>query len=330
VAVRGYLGRYGDTIGILTGEPGHLTVRPGPTATNPSYLAVSPGGVLYAAIESDSGAVAAYAIEGESLRPLGDRPTGGAGTCHLSVHPSGDFVLSADYGSGTIAVHPVGPDGGLGERTDLIRHEGSGPNRDRQRGPHAHMIIPAPSGDSLLATDLGTDTVYRYELSARGRLKLATKVSVSPGSGPRHVAFHPAGRFAYVVNELSSSVSVLDLESFTFGPTIRSQAGDDERSSSPSAIRVSADGRFCYVANRGPDVIATLAISPQGDQLRLVETVPAGGEHPRDIALTGEYMYVANQHSGTVTTFSVDAATGQLTPVGASVRTAAPSCVLLL
>jgi 6-phosphogluconolactonase (cycloisomerase 2 family) len=143
VAVRGYLGRYGNNIGILTA--GAVTVRPGPTATNPSYLALSPAGVLYAAMESRGGAIGAFAVEGDALRPLGERPTGGRGTCHVSVHPSGQFVLSADYASGTIAVHSIEPDGSLGQRTDLVQHEGSGPDPDRQRSPHAHMIVRIPA-----------------------------------------------------------------------------------------------------------------------------------------------------------------------------------------
>lgn len=327
MAVRGYLGRYGQDIGILTGEAGALAVRPGPAATNPSYLAFSPAGFLYAAMESDEGgAVGAYAIEGDRLRPLGQRPTGGAGTCHVSVHPAG-FVLSADYGSGTVAVHPIEADGSLGERTDVGQHEGSGPDPDRQRAAHAHMIVTEPSGDYVLAIDLGTDTAYRYRL-AEGRLQAVAEARVHAGAGPRHVAFHPAGRFAYIANELDSSVSVLELTSFTVGPTVRTQPDDDPLPSAPSAIRVAADGRFCYVANRGPDTVAILAISPDGADLRLAGAVPSGGEHPRDLVLVDGDMYVANQHSNTVTSFRIDIESGRPEPFGATLRTAAPSCLL--
>ncbi|HEX6337252.1 MAG TPA: lactonase family protein [Jiangellaceae bacterium] len=327
MAVRGYLGRYGPDIGLLTGEAGALVVRPGPAATDPSYLAFSPAGFLYAAIESDKGgAVGAYAIDGDGLRPLGQRPTGGAGTCHVSVHPAG-FVLSADYRSGTIAVHPIEADGSLGDRTDLVHHEGGGPDPDRQDSSHAHMVVTEPSGDYVLAVDLGTDTAYRYRLSD-GRLRAVAQARVPAGAGPRHVAFHPAGRFGYIANELDSSVSVLDLASFTVGATVRTQPSDDPRPSAPSAIRVAADGRFCYVANRGPDTVAVLAISADGADLRLAATVPSGGEHPRDLVLAGGYMYVANQHSNTVTTFRTDTETGRPEPFGASLRTARPSCLL--
>jgi 6-phosphogluconolactonase len=189
------------------------------------------------------------------------------------------------------------------------------------------MIVTEPSGDYVLAVDLGTDTVYRYRL-VEGRLRAVAEAGVPAGAGPRHVAFHPGGRFAYIANELNSSVSILELTSFTVGPTVRTLPGDDQRPSAPSAIRVAADGRFCYVANRGPDTIASFAISPDGAELRLSGTVPSAGEHPRDLVLAGADMYVANQNSNTVSSFRIDDETGRPEPIGATLRTAAPSCLL--
>lgn len=287
MALRGYVGRFGTNVGALGGDdPLHLTVRPGPAATNPSYLTLAPDAtVLYAATEIDEGgAVGAYAIEGHGLRPLGAQPTDGAGACHVSVDPAGRYLLTAHYGSGSVAVHRIAPDGSVGERADLVQHVGGGPNQDRQSGSHAHMVIPDPSGGYVLAVDLGTDTVYRYRLE-NGRLRPAGEARSPSGAGLRHLAFHPSGRYAHVANELDSTASVLDLDSFEVGATLSTVAdlGPDV-ASQPSAIRVAADGKFCYVANRGPDTIAVLvALDDGAATLRLIGNVPVGGQHPRGL-----------------------------------------------
>lgn len=328
--MRGYLGRYGSDIGIVDGSADAPTVRPGPEATNPSYLAAGPdGAVVYAALEAEGGgAVGAFAVDGAELRPLGSQPTGGVGTCYVSVDVSGSYLLSADYVSGTLAVHPIRADGSLGERSDLVHHTGSGPDPDRQAGPHAHQVLNDPTGLYVLAVDLGTDTICRYTLDD-GRLRPFGEAAAPPGSGPRHLAFHPGGRYAYVAGELDSTVTVLDLETFDRLGTVSTQPADDPPSSSPSAIRVSSDGRYCYVANRGPDEIAVLAVSPDGADLRLVTAVPSGGAHPRDLVLAGERMYAANQHSDLVSPFRVGL-DGVPEPDGVPLSTPAPACVLLL
>ena len=326
VAVRGYLGCYGDSIGILTDGRDGLSVSSGPAATNPSYLTASPTGkVIYAVFESFSGGIGAYAVDGEQLMPLGERPSGGDSPCHLSVHDG--HLLVAHYGSGSVAVFPIKPDGSLAERSDLVRHAGSGPHPERQGHPHTHMIVPEPSGRYVLAIDLGTDSIYRYVLTD-GRLQAAGAAPVPAGAGPRHVAFHPSGRFGYVANELDSTVSVLDLETFTVGATV-STVDSAAAPGHPSAIRIAADGQHCYVANRGPDTIAVLDLPSDGADLRLTATVPAGGAHPRDIVLDGDRAYVANEESGTVTSLRVDRSTGALEPEGVLLETQRPACLLL-
>lgn len=331
MAVLGFIGRYGTNIGLLTSDGAeHPATRPGPAATNPSYLALSSGGeVLYAALEiEEGGAVSAYSLDGDELRLLGAQPTGGAAACHVSVDSSGRYVLTANYGSGSVAVHPINADGGMGERSDLVQHEGSGPNQERQSGPHAHMVVPDPSGEYVLAVDLGTDTVYQYHLED-GRLRPSGAASGPPGAGARHLAFHPGGRFAYVVNELASTVCTLDLAAFEIGGSTPTVASDVAAMSRPSAIRVSADGRYCYVANRGPDTLAVLAVSPDGEALQLIATVPTGGAHPRDFVLESDLIYVANQHSDTITMLRVDHATGVPEPTGVALSTPSPSCLVL-
>ncbi len=339
--MRGYLGCYTDQQASATGASGisvleadgeTLTVRPGPVAKNPTYLAPSADRrFLYAVMGSPDGdAVGAFKIDGAALIPWGvPQLTGGTNACHLSVHPSGSVLLSANYGDGSLAVHPIAEDGSLAPRTDLGQLSGAGPHPQRQRGPHAHMIVTEPNGAHILATDLGTDSVHRYTL-ASGRLSPAGVISVPPGAGPRHLAFHPDGQRAYVVNEIDSTVTILDLATFQAGGTFSTVPANGAVVSLPSAIRVAQDGRFCYVANRGPDTIGVLEISSDGTELNVVATVPCGGAHPRDLVLVGELLYVANQHSNLVTSFRIDPDSGVPTPSGAPLRTQAPSCLVFV
>ncbi|WP_035812952.1 lactonase family protein [Jiangella gansuensis] len=278
---------------------------------NPMYVARSADGrVLYVVHEVADGRVSAWAVDGDALSPLGvPRPTGGSGPCHLSVHPGGRFLLTADYGSGSISVHPIVDDGSLGDATHVVQHTGSGPDVPRQQGPHAHMIVTDPVRGHVLAADLGTDTVYRYDLDeGTGRLNPVDEIRVPAGAGPRHLVL--AGDHAYVVNELDSTVTVIDLTRPAVLASVPTYPGPDRGGSQPSAIRLDAAGRYLYVANRGPDEIAVLAVD--GANVSLVATVPCGGRHPRDIELdpTGRYLYVANQSSDALVTFVLDPATG--------------------
>lgn len=296
---------------------------------DPMYLALSPDGrVLYTVHETGAGAVSAWEPGDDGVRPLGEpRSTGGDGPCHLSVHPSGRYLLTADYGSGSISVHPIGPDGALGEATHVVRHEGGGADPQRQAGPHAHMIVTDPVRGHVLAADLGTDTVYRYRLEeATGRLSLDDEIRLAPGSGPRHIVLRD--RYAYVVTELASTVTVLDLTAPAVLADVATHVDDGRGPSYPSAIRQSPDGRFLYVANRMVDDIAVL--SADGPEVALVATVACGGAHPRDIELDpeGQYLYVANQFSDQLVSFRIDRSTGVPEPTGQVLSTPSPSSIL--
>jgi 6-phosphogluconolactonase len=317
----GALGRDGDA------TPAH----------NASYLARSASGIVYAALENDPGNVGAFAPGDDGgLRPRGTpRPSGGALPCHVCVHPSQAYLLTTNYGSGSVAVHPIDDDGTLGAATDVVQHHGSGSDGGpggRQAGPHAHMALCRPDGTDggcVLVTDLGTDRIHRYRLDTDvGRLQPVDEIPMPAGSGPRHLAVH--GRFAYVAGELDSTLTVVDLDA---DPTPRvvttTSTVDGDEASAPSAIRLSPDGRWCYVANRGPNTIAVFSVS--GARVRLVGGVPTGGEQPRDLTLSpdGRMAYVANQASDEVRSFRLDPRTGLPSPVGESLRTSQPSCVLL-
>ncbi|WP_431044660.1 lactonase family protein [Streptomyces sp. P1-3] len=340
-----YLGSFGGgiTIGTYDTASGALTTTGVcDRVTDPSFLALAPSGrVLYALDERPGGTVSALAIGADgALTALGRaRSTGGDGPTHLAVHPGGRHLLTANYGSGSVAVHPIRPDGALGERTDLVRHTGSGPDPVRQEGPHAHQVLADPTGRFVLAVDLGTDTVYTYRLdAARGRLAPVSEARAAPGAGPRHLAFHPGARFAYVLGELDSTITVAaydersgELSPRDARPTLPDGAEPDERNY-PAGVVVSADGRFVYVSNRGDDSVARFVVTDGGAGLRLLDTVPCGGAYPRHIVLSpsGALLFAGNQNAGTVTVFRVDRRTGQLTPSGEPFAAPAPVCVLPL
>lgn len=345
---RAYLGTYttqpggGTGIGLVSYRPrgGQLTstgVLAG--VQNPSFLTLSPDRrTLYAVDERAEGAVTAVRVGAGAPEVLGRaRATGGADPCHLSVHPGGRFLLTANYTGGSVSVHPVGRDGVLGEATDVVQHIGSGPDPERQEGPHAHMVVTDPAGRYVVAVDLGTDSVHTYRLDPRtGRLEERGRAATRPGAGPRHLAFHPRGRHAYVVNELDSTLVVCGYDPLggtltpgTPQPTLPPGTELTGRNY-PAGVLVSPDGRFVYVSNRGHDSIAAFAVECGGAALRPLSLTPSGGAYPRHIALdpSGTLLFAANQKSGTVAAFRVDRATGRLAPAGAALAAPVPVCVL--
>jgi len=259
----------------------------------------------------------------------------GEGPTHLAV--AAGHLLTANYGSGSVTALSVLPDGAVGPVRSVLRHEGSGPDADRQRAPHAHQVLPDPSGAWVLSVDLGTDSVRICALdAATGTLRLHGETALRPGTGPRHLAFHPRGGHAYVLNELEPTVTVCRwdatagvLEAVAETAVLPEGAqGDDEPVTYPSEVVVARDGRFLWTANRGHDSISVLALDPTGERARAVTTVDCGGHWPRDLALdpTGRWLYAANERSGNVSWFAVDPATGIPRHAG-SLDVPAASCV---
>jgi 6-phosphogluconolactonase len=331
-----YVGSYGHGIGRLAVDP--VTGLPAAgdvvDTPQPSYLALSPDRrTLYAANEQPAGTVSAFAIRaGQPARPLGTRSSNGADPCYVHVHPDGRHLLTANYSSGTVAVHPIRPDGSLGEASDVVRHTGSGPDQERQQGPHAHKVLTDVAGRFVHAVDLGADTVFGYRLKG-GTLVPAGALKLPPGSGPRHLSFHPSGTVAYLTQELTSTLTVLRYDPvrgrLTPAQTLPTAPRGDVRNY-PSEVVVSRDGRFVYVANRGHNSIATFTAA--GDRVTARGTVPCGGNWPRHIAfgVDGRFLYVANQLSDQVGTLRVDPRTGALTPAGPAFATGTPTMVLPL
>ncbi|MFJ8128812.1 lactonase family protein [Streptomyces hydrogenans] len=337
--VRAYLGSFTSAggRGVLAADvdpaTGGLTVTGGTEAVaDPSYLALA-GGVLYAVSETDPGAVAALDPAGPAPRPLGAPvPVGGSGPTHLAV--AAGHLLTAHYTSGSVSVLPLAADGTPGPVTAVLHHEGGGPVADRQAGPHAHQILPDPSGRWVLSVDLGTDSVRVCALDpATGALRPHGETTLRPGYGPRHLAFHPDGGHLYVVGELEPAVTVCRWDAERGEPTPLAEIPladtDGAGPAYPSAVVVAPDGRFLWVAVRGTDTLAVLVLSPAGDEAIRSATVPCGGSWPRDLALdpSGRRLYAANERSGDVTWFDVDPETG--TPVRAgSVEVPAVTCVV--
>jgi len=258
-------------------------------------------------------------------RLLSSQPTGGALPCHLTLHKG--HLLTANYGSGSVSVHPVLPDGRLGERTDLVRHHGHGPRTDRQEGPHAHQVHT--DGDRVTVVDLGMDRLCHYRIEvATGRLESTAETVVRPGAGPRHAVVHRSGRW-YTSNELDSSVSVYYPANGSGDPPKEAAsvpASTVEGHNQPSGIALRGD--LLYVGNRGADTIAVFALGPEGDP-RPVGEVSTGGHWPRHFAFVDDLLFVANERSGSVVAFRLDPATGLPEPTGDQIKVDGPACVLV-
>ncbi|MFF7162243.1 lactonase family protein [Streptomyces sp. NPDC008086] len=337
-----YLGTYtsaeggGKGIGLATYEPDTGRVTGTGTITDvpdPSYLALHPDGrTLYAVDEREDGAVTAVRLADREI--LGSRSTGGAAPCHLSVHPGGRWLLSANYGTGSVAVHPIDASGALGERTDLVTHSSPAPGPG-QDGPHAHQIITSPDGGHVIAVDLGTDTVYTYRLDQKaGTLTEVARARTKPGAGPRHLTFHPGGRYAYLANEVDNTVAVCGYDPDTGRVTIgeEQETGTGPGTSYPAQIVVTPNGRFAYLANRGHNSLARYAVEAKGGRLRLLDTVPVSGDFPRQITLSpdGALLFAANQRSSTVSVFLVDDKSGELRLAGEPFASPVAVCALPL
>jgi 6-phosphogluconolactonase (cycloisomerase 2 family) len=335
VYVGGYTGDKGgeaEGIALLRRDPssGVLT-RLGVAARtpSPSFLAQHPTlPILYAVNELESaGTISAFTVaEDGELTPLSVQPTGGSDPAHLAVTPDGRHLLVANYTSGSVSVHPLDPEGAPGERSDLLDLEGTGPVADRQEGSHAHMVVPA--GDGVLVADLGADRVWRCRLDpVSGRLTLLDPaVRAKPGTGPRHLRIAPDGTLL-LVGELAATLGwYRPAADGSLEPAGEVASSTVAGTTYPSEITTGRDGRFVYVANRGPDTVAVFAWD--GDRATLVAEVPTGGNWPRHMILLGDHLYVANQQSHSVTTFRIDPDTGIPSPQGEPTVEASPTCLL--
>lgn len=321
-----YIGGFTSTIGVaeldtatggLTGAGTVSGVR------NPSFLARSADGrFMYAVADADEGRTAAFTIGSDGgLTWLGDQSSEGVMSTHLSIHPSGKYLLVANYGSGSTVVFPINANGTLSALCDQVTYTGSGPDPS-QEGPHAHMVVTDPGGRYQLVPDLGADVVHVHSLDAdTGKLRTVGDTTIRAGAGPRHLAFHPSAPYLYLVSELDATVTVCGFDAASGALTpqqVLPAAPAGGPKNAPAELAVSTDARFVYVSNRGPNSVSSFAVEDGGKTLRALSATPCGGDWPRHLVLdaSGTLLLVSNQNSGTVTRFRVDKATGSLSSIG--------------
>jgi len=310
---------------------------------NPSFLASDPEGRrVYAVQETgDSGAVFAYELDHATggLRFLNQQPSHGAAPCHLAVDRTGKVVLVANYGSGSVCVLPIVEGGRLEPASEVVQHSGAGVDPNRQEGPHAHSVTVDPANRLVLVADLGLDRMMVYRLDAtRGKLvpNATPWVSVAPGAGPRHFAFHPSGGYGYVVNELDSTITA-----FTYDAsegilvelhTVPALPEGFEGTSYCADIHLAPSGRYLYASNRGDDSVVIYHVDPATGRLGYTGHQSTEGRTPRNFAIDprGRFLLAANQDSDTIVPFRIDEATGDLVPTGHVASVPAPVCVLFL
>ena len=340
-----YVGTYANGIYVLSLDEatGVLTSRGLAAETpDPSFLALDPGRrILFAVNETgrlddaETGGVSAFSVQAGDggLRFLGRQPSGGTYPCHITADASGRFVAVANYGSGSVAVFPVGKGGELGPARAHVQHRGHGSNPERQKGPHAHGVYFDRANRFLLVADLGLDQVLVYRFDAEtGALQPNDPpfAPLEPGSGPRHLALAPDGRHVYCLNELRSTITVFAFDEkagrLTALQTVGTLPPEAAGANSTAEIEVHPSGRFVYASNRGDDSVAVFAREAEGGRLTAVEFVPAGGRRPRGFALSpgGRLLLVGHQDADTVQVFRVDAETGRLTPVAPTVTVPRP------
>lgn len=318
------------------------TPRPVGHAKNPSFVALdSRRRFLYAVGEGGEGpqgSIAAFRIDPATgdLALLNRVGSGGRGPCHVSVDPSDRCVLAANYVSGSVAAFPVRNDGSLGEAGSVVQHTGNGPHKGRQEGPHAHSITPDPTGRYALAADLGIDKLMVYCLDpARATLRPAPEpfAAIHPGAGPRHLAFHPDGRRAYLINELDSTMTALrwnpDTGALDTTDTISTLPADFEGERWCADVHVSPDGTTVYGSNRGHDSIAAFRIDEANDSLAAMQFESTDGKTPRGFALTpdGRFLVAGNQDSDSLVVMAIDRATGRLELTDRRAQVPMPVCI---
>jgi 6-phosphogluconolactonase len=317
-------------------------------SVNPSFLAVHPNRrFLYAVNEITSyegqsaGSISAFSIGGQGKLTLLNRVSSrGTDPAHLAVERTGKTLLAANYTSGSIASFPVAADGRLGEATSFFQYQGVGvDSKDRQEGPHPHEMVLSPDNRFVLMPDLGLDKVLTYRLDAARSVLTpsgAPEVKAKPGAGPRHLVFHPNGRWVYLLNEMGSSVNAYRYNSATRAleefQSLSTLPKDFSGHNDSAEIEVHPNGKFLYASNRGHDSITVFAVDAQTGMLTPVEYVPTQGRLPRNFAIDpgGAHLLVGNQYGNRIVVFRLDQQTGKLTPAGETLDVPSPACIVFV
>lgn len=313
--------------------------------TNPSFLAADKDyKYLYAVSELEGktdGAVAAFAIDRSSgsLRALNSVSSAGVAPCHLAVDRASKMVIVANYTSGGVSAFPIGTDGRLGEMSSLMTAQGSGPNAARQEGPHAHEVVITSDNRLAYVPDLGLDHIRIYRLDSQTAKLTANDppfAKQDPGMGPRHLAFTPDEKFAYVMNELKSEVSVFTRNAATGNLSkiqdISSLAPGYAGENGPAEILVDSAGKFVYATNRGENTIAVFSINPADGKLKVIQSISSEGTDPRGLEIdpTGSFIFAGNQKTDNFVIYHIDKHAGKLSPTGEVIHTPSPVAFLFV
>lgn len=315
---------------------------------NPSFLELDlKRRLLFCVNEVDqfegkpTGAVSAFSIDRATgkLTLLNQRPSMGTGPCHLALDSTGRNLLVANYGSGSVAVLPVAADGKLGEPSDVVQHTGTGVPPSRQRGPHAHCITMDTANKFVFVCDLGLDKVMTYRLDAQqGKLSPHDPAftALKPGSGPRHMVFRPDGKFAYVINETSSTMTAFAYDAQAGAlkelQTISTLPGYYEGRNSCAEVGIHPSGKYLYASNRGNNTVVLFGVDAANGTLEYIEEQGTGGKTPRHFGIepSAKHLVIANQDSDTLLACRIDSGNGRLKPSGVFAEAPTPVCAKFL
>lgn len=334
-----YVYKFNSKTGVLT------FVNNAEGVTNPSYLTLSPNGdYLYACTEtqiSKNGNISAFKFDKKTggLTHLNKVASGGDNPCYIAVNKSGKWVVNANYTGGSASIAEVEKNGALENPAQVFQFTGSSVDKSRQEKSHIHSTIFSPQNDFVFMPDLGADKIWCYAFDASKKEPLqkftAGDVTLKPGSGPRHLAFHPNKKFVYCIEELSGMVS-----SYAYNKGIMTAiqriATHDSTNEGPFGsgdIHISPDGKFLYASNRAKENnIATFSIDPKNGILKFVGIHSTLGEHPRNFIIdpTGNYILVANQFTNNIVVFKRDSKTGLISPSGAEISIPSPACLQMI
>ena len=355
-AILVYVGTYtfkkSEGIYVYELDPSTGSLKPIGKATgiqNPSFLVIdSRRKHLYSVNETadfegkpSGGGVSAFSIDPETgkLSFLNTKPSLGMHPCHVCVDKTGKYVLVTNYSSGSVSVLPTRKDGSLGDATDFVQHHGSSVNKKRQEGPHAHSMTLDESNRYAFVADLGLDKVMIYKFdSDKGKLVPNDEpwAKVKPGAGPRHFAFHTNGRYAYLINELDSTITAFnyDTERGTLKEiqTVPALPKDFTGVSHCADVHVSPSGKFLYGSNRGHDSIVIYAVNEATGKLSYVGHEPTQGKTPRNFAIDpeGNLLLAANQDTDTIVPLKINQQTGQLKATGKVTKVPTPVCLKMI
>ncbi|MBC2581468.1 lactonase family protein [Clostridium sp. DJ247] len=331
-------GIYKFTLDTKSGKIENLQLAA--TLDNPTYLCVDKYNKhLYSVVKLDNrGGVASLLIDSstEKLKLINYQVSEGKPPCHVNIDSDNKYLFSANYHKGTIEVFPVNIDGSISSPSSIVTHEGSGPNKNQEKA-HVHYVALDSEEKYLHAVDLGIDKLVVYDFNEGILWKSNhSSISLKPGCGPRHMTFHPNGKFAYIICELSSEIIALEYDKLTYKfkeiQYISTLPEGYIGENSGGAIQISADGNYLYASNRGHDSIVIFNIDNISGKLKLVDHTSTEGSHPRDFNIdpTGRFLIVANQNSNNVVSFSIDNITGKLTEINSNINIPNPVCIKFL